>query len=374
MAGIYLHIPFCKKACHYCDFHFSTTQHLLPEMVKAISLEAALQKDYLQETVETIYFGGGTPSILSAEYLITLLEALHQHFDIDPLAEITLEANPDDINESKAVAWKQAGVNRLSIGIQSFDEKDLSWMNRAHTAKQAKEAIEVVQKAGFENLTIDLMYGTPTLTDEQWGKNVFTAIAYGIHHLSCYALTVEPATALAKMINKKTVENVDTDKQAKHFQLLTGWLQAAGFEHYEISNFAKPGYRSRHNTSYWKGRNYLGLGPSAHSFNGQSRQWNISNNALYLTSIMQGTIPFEIETLTLRQQFNEYIMTGLRTLEGISLRLIEERWGQDYKEATLVNCRKHITSGNLECINNQVRLTVAGKFMADGIAADLFSV
>jgi oxygen-independent coproporphyrinogen-3 oxidase len=374
MAGIYLHIPFCKKACHYCDFHFSTTQHLLPEMVKAISLEAALQKDYLQETVETIYFGGGTPSILSAEYLITLLEALHQHFDIDPLAEITLEANPDDINESKAVAWKQAGVNRLSIGIQSFDEKDLSWMNRAHTAKQAKEAIEEVQKAGFENLTIDLMYGTPTLTDEQWEKNVFTAITYGIHHLSCYALTVEPATALAKMINKKTVENVDTDKQAKHFQLLTGWLQAAGFEHYEISNFAKPGYRSRHNTSYWKGRNYLGLGPSAHSFNGQSRQWNISNNALYLTSIMQGTIPFEIETLTLRQQFNEYIMTGLRTLEGISLRLIEERWGQDYKEATLVNCLKHITSGNLECINNQVRLTVAGKFMADGIAADLFSV
>lgn len=343
-------------------------------MVKAISLEAALQKDYLQETVETIYFGGGTPSILSAEYLITLLEALHQHFDIDPLAEITLEANPDDINESKAVAWKQAGVNRLSIGIQSFDEKDLSWMNRAHTAKQAKEAIEEVQKAGFENLTIDLMYGTPTLTDEQWEKNVFTAITYGIHHLSCYALTVEPATALAKMINKKTVENVDTDKQAKHFQLLTGWLQAAGFEHYEISNFAKPGYRSRHNTSYWKGRNYLGLGPSAHSFNGQSRQWNISNNALYLTSIMQGTIPFEIETLTLRQQFNEYIMTGLRTLEGISLRLIEERWGQDYKEATLVNCLKHITSGNLECINNQVRLTVAGKFMADGIAADLFSV
>ena len=374
MAGIYIHIPFCKKACHYCDFHFSTTQHLLPEMVKAIALEAAMQQHYLQEPVETIYFGGGTPSLLAAEDLITLLATIQHHFDVNPLAEITLEANPDDINESKAIAWKQAGVNRLSIGIQSFDEKDLNWMNRAHTAEQAKGAIELVQKAGFENLTIDLIYGTPTLTDAQWEKNVKTAISYGIAHISCYALTVEPATALAKMINKKTIENVHTDKQAKHFQLLTGWLHAAGFEHYEISNFAKPGFRSRHNTSYWQGKKYLGLGPSAHSFNGQSRQWNISNNALYLTSIMQGSIPFEIETLTPRPQDNEYIMTGLRTLEGISLHLIEERWGLEQKDATLVNCRKHIASGNLECINDQVRLTVDGKFMADGIAADLFSV
>ena len=373
MAGIYIHIPFCKKACHYCNFHFSTSKQQMPEMVKAIGNEATIRKSYLTEKVDTIYFGGGTPSLMTEYEVETMIERLRGLFEVAEDAEISLEANPDDITEDKLMGWKEAGINRLSIGIQSFFEEDLRWMNRAHNAEQAMACIELAQKKGFTNITIDLIYGTPHLTDEKWKQNVATALALHIPHLSCYALTVEPKTALAKMIATHPSENVDADKQARHFLLLTQWLSDAGFEHYEISNFALPGFRSRHNSSYWQGKPYLGLGPSAHSFNGAGRQWNIANNALYLKSLEKGIVPFEAEILTAAQQLNEYIMTSLRTIEGISMKRVTETWGEE-KQAQLINtAQKHILRGHLILVKDILQLSAEGKFLADGIAADLFT-
>lgn len=373
MAGIYIHIPFCKKACHYCNFHFSTSHQQMPEMVKAIGNEAIIRQSYLTEKVDTIYLGGGTPSLLTKHEVKSTIEHLRELFEVAEDAEISLEANPDDITEDKLIGWKDAGINRLSIGIQSFFEEDLRWMNRAHNAAQAMACIELAQKKGFTNITIDLIYGTPHLTDEKWKLNVATALALHIPHLSCYALTVEPKTALAKMIATHPSENVDADKQARHFLLLTQWLSDAGFEHYEISNFAQPGFRSRHNSSYWQGKPYLGLGPSAHSFNGSGRQWNIANNALYLESLEKGIVPFEAEVLTAAQQLNEYIMTSLRTIEGISMKRVTEDWGNE-KQAQLINtAQKHILRGHLVLVKDILQLSAEGKFLADGIAADLFT-
>ena len=374
MAGIYIHIPFCKKACHYCDFHFSTLTKGMPELMQAIQLEAVLQRNYLTEKVNTIYFGGGTPSLVPEQELQAIIATLKEIYTITPDAEITLEANPDDITIEKAAAWKALGINRLSIGIQSFFEQDLRWMNRAHTATQAVNCIEMVQAAGFENITIDLIYGTPELTDEQWEENINRALAFQVPHLSCYALTVEPKTALAKMIADKTVADVDTDKQARHFALLLELLRHAGFEQYEISNFSKPGFRSRHNSAYWQGSHYLGLGPSAHSFNGISRQWNIRNNALYIKSITQGSIPYELEMLTDTQQLNEYIMTSLRTIEGISLERVKSGWGDTVSNELLVSAKKHLDKGYVILNGHSIQLSNSGRFLADGIASDLFSV
>jgi oxygen-independent coproporphyrinogen III oxidase len=372
MAGIYIHIPFCRKACHYCNFHFSTTHHQLPLMMESINKEIALRKDYLSTEVETIYFGGGTPSLIPIPMLQSLMNQLHQHFIISEGAEITLESNPDDINEFNLASWKAIGINRLSIGVQSFSEADLQWMNRAHSAEQAIQSIHLAKAAGFDQITVDLIYGTPVLTDEIWKTNVQTAIAAGITHLSCYALTVEPKTGLEKMIAKKQVEAVDPDKQAEHFTLLMQWMAEAGFEHYEISNFALPGCRSKHNSSYWSGKNYLGLGPSAHSFNGHSRQWNIANNSLYIQNIDKGELPFEIEVLTTEQQLNEYIMTSLRTMEGLSLTTVIHKWGEVKANTILADAKKHIGNGFAIIENEKLVLTKAGKLMADGIAADLF--
>jgi oxygen-independent coproporphyrinogen III oxidase len=373
MPGIYIHVPFCKKACHYCNFHFSTQLQLKSDLVAAICKEAVLRKTFLQEAVDTIYFGGGTPSLLSGSELEMLLNTLNEHYTIAPNAEITLEANPDDIDIDKLNDWRQAGINRLSIGIQSFFEEDLQWMNRAHNAQQAKHCIELAQTAGFYNLTIDLIYGTPGLTNERWKQNIETALTLGIPHLSCYALTVEPNTALDVMVRKGTKEEVDTDHQAIHFNILTATLQNVGFEHYEISNFAKPGFRSKHNSSYWQGKPYLGLGPSAHSFDGHvTRQWNISNNTLYISSLQQGIIPFESETLTTVQRINEYLMTGLRTIEGISLNFLEKNWGEERKQEVLKAAQLHIAQQNIQLQNQNIILTALGKFLADGIAADLF--
>lgn len=373
MPGIYIHVPFCKKACHYCNFHFSTQLQLKSDLVAAICKEAVLRKTFLQEPIDTIYFGGGTPSLLSGSELEMLLNTLSEHYTIAPNTEITLEANPDDIDTEKLNHWHQAGINRLSIGIQSFFEEDLQWMNRAHNAEQAKHCIELAQTAGFYNLTIDLIYGTPGLSNERWKQNIETALTLGIPHLSCYALTVEPNTALDVMVRKGTKEEVDTDHQATHFNILTESLQDAGFEHYEISNFAKPGFRSKHNSSYWQGKAYLGLGPAAHSFDGHiTRQWNISNNPLYISSLQQGIIPFESETLTAVQRINEYLMTSLRTIEGISLNLLESKWGEERKQAILKAAQIHIVQRNIELKNQHITLTTQGKFLADGIAADLF--
>jgi len=372
MAGIYIHIPFCKKACHYCNFHFSTSNRLQQDFVAALLQEIELRKTYITEPVSTIYFGGGTPSILPSIDIKRILTKIAEECKVDEGIEITLEANPDDITKEKLQEWRECGINRLSIGIQSFFEEDLAWMNRAHNAHQAAHCIQLAHNAGFYNLTIDLIYGTPTLSDENWKKNVDTAIALNIPHLSCYALTVEPKTALDKLIQQNKLANVDNEKQARHFELLMTWMKDAGYEHYEISNFAKPGFRSKHNSSYWQGKPYLGLGPSAHSFNGYSRQWNIANNALYIQSISKSEVPAEEEILTKEQRLNEYIMTSLRTMEGISLYKVLEDFGEDKYRTILKTASSHLQHNHLTLENDHLITTAEGKLLADGIAADLF--
>ena len=337
-------------------------------MLATLLKETELQKDYLgNELVETIYFGGGTPSLLQIEDLRLQIEKLKQIFSISEVAEITLEANPDDINEEKLAGWKEIGINRLSIGVQSFFEEDLLWMNRAHNAQQAIDNLQLVIKQ-FDNITIDLIYGHPLLSNEKWKQNVEKVIALNIPHISCYALTVEPKTPLSKMIKEKKKEDVQQEKQAEQFLLLMQWLEDAGYEHYEISNFAKPGFRSRHNSSYWEGKKYLGLGPSAHSFNGESRQWNISNNNTYIESLEKNRIHFEKETLTPSQKTNEYIMTALRTKEGLDLEKLPGSVSHDLRVAS----KKFIGSGKLILQKNKLILTKEGKLFADGIAAELF--
>lgn len=369
MAGIYIHIPFCKQACHYCNFHFSTSLRQKNELVVALLKEIELRLNELEnEKIETIYFGGGTPSLLQIEDLQLQIEKIFSLFLVSKDAEVTLETNPDDITEKNLEGWKEIGITRLSIGIQSFFEEDLQWMNRAHTSEQAIDNLQLA-KQYFDNITIDLIYGTPLLTNEKWKQNVDTAISYKIPHLSCYALTVEPKTPLQKMISLHKTDDVNPDKQSEQFLLLMQWLEETGYEHYEISNFAKPGFRSRHNSSYWQGKNYLGIGPSAHSLNGSSRQWNISNNNQYIESIRNGIIPFEKEVLTPTQQLNEYIMTSLRTIEGLDLDKVGEVAGSKLKTAG----KRYIESGLMKVEDQFLQLTKEGKLLADGIAAALFS-
>lgn len=338
-------------------------------MLDSLLKETELQKDYLgNELVETIYFGGGTPSILQISDLRLQIDKIRQTFNISKNAEITLEANPDDINEEKLAGWKEIGITRLSIGVQSFFEEDLLWMNRAHNAQQAIDNLQLAIEQ-FSNITIDLIYGHPLLTNEKWKQNVEKVIALNIPHISCYALTVEPKTPLSKMIKEKKKEDVQQEKQAEQFLLLMQWLEDAGYEHYEISNFSKPGFRSRHNSSYWQRKKYLGLGPSAHSFNGESRQWNISNNHIYVESLGKNKISFEKETLTPSQKTNEYIMTSLRTQEGLDLDNLPGSVSYELRVAS----KKFIESGKLILKENKLILTKEGKLFADGIAAELFT-
>ena len=372
MAGIYIHIPFCKQACNYCNFYFSTQQKYVPEVVDAIVAEAELRKDYLTDNIETIYFGGGTPSLLNSLQLNKILTTLYHSFKINNEAEITLEANPDDINELALQSWKKIGINRLSIGVQSFTAVDLQWMNRAHNHTTALQSLQMATQY-FDNISIDLIYGTPTLSNQQWLSNIKTAIDMGIKHLSCYALTVEPQTALQQLIAKKKVAAVDAEHQAKHFELLIKILFANGYEQYEISNFAKANFRSKHNSSYWKGKSYIGLGPSAHSYNGTSRQWNINNNALYIKSIQNKIIPAEIEILTKIQQQNELVMIGLRTAEGINLNQFKNRFGVTQLDNLLHQAQVYIDKHLAIIEFNFLKLTNSGKLMADGIAANLFA-
>ena len=374
MAGIYIHIPFCKKACNYCNFHFSVNQKLMPEIVSAIVKEAIIRQSYLSQKIETVYFGGGTPSLLSGNQLSFILNELRNIFSFSADVEITLEANPDDISVEKLAEWKEAGINRLSIGIQSFFEEDLQWMNRAHDAKQALASISNAKKAGFDNISIDLIYGGPTLTNEHWQENLQIAIEFLVPHLSCYALTVEPKTVLAKKINNKELVDIDQEKQATHFNQLQAFASLAGYEHYEISNLALAGKKSKHNSNYWSGEHYLGLGPAAHSFNGKSRQWNIANNSLYSTSIQQDIIPFEIEFLSVTQQLNEYIMTSLRTSDGIDLNNIVSIAGESMLAMVLKDSEKYIEHGKMVLNSGHLLLTKQGKFYADGISADLFQL
>jgi oxygen-independent coproporphyrinogen III oxidase len=373
MAGIYLHIPFCKKACHYCDFHFSTSPQYKDQMLQALSQEIDLRKNYLAgETIETIYFGGGTPSLLSADELQILIGAITDLYEVSPSAEITLEANPDDLNPQKVREFRQTLINRFSIGIQSFFEDDLKWMNRAHTAREAQSSIKRVQDAGFENITADLIYGFPLLSNPKWEHNIQQLIELQIPHISSYSMTVEPATALSSFIKKGEQKPMDEGQSTAQFLILMEQLIEAGFEHYEISNFAKPGLYSKHNSNYWEGVSYLGIGPSAHSFNGESRQWNISNNSNYIDQIGLKKIPAEIEVLSTENRINEYIMTSLRTSKGMSLQKITERFGSDYSNEVRDGLEPFADKNWINLKDQIVTLTTDGKLFADHIASELF--
>ena len=372
MAGIYIHIPFCRKACHYCNFHFSTTLDQSDRMIDSIVREIILSNPGKKSPIETIYFGGGTPSILDTVQIERLLNTIYNLFEVKAGAEITMEANPDDITTEKAKAWKAMGINRFSIGIQSFFEEDLKWMNRAHDAQQSRRCIEIIKEEGFNNFSIDLIYGTPGQTHKRWLENLEIAIHEKIPHLSCYALTVEEGTALDSMIKSGKKEKVDSDQQSLCFDSLVQKTKESGYRHYEISNFALSGMESKHNQSYWKGIPYWGFGPAAHSFDGKSRSWNVANNMEYIKSIENNKIPSEIELLSEADQLNEYIMTSLRCDTGINKNYIIENWGEE----KLLQVRKEINVAiELGRVNEDqfsFKLTDQGRFFADGIASSLF--
>ena len=373
MAGIYIHIPFCKKACHYCDFHFSTSPQYKTEMIQALRSELILKKDYVgTEQIETIYFGGGTPSVLSADELGMLIHEITEYYPVSASPEITLEANPDDLSPQKVKELRQIPVNRFSLGIQSFFEEDLKWMNRAHNAAEAHGSIKRVQDAGFENITADLIYGFPLLSDDKWEYNVRQLIELQIPHISSYAMTVEPATALAAQIKQGVQKPMNESQSASQFMMLMEELAVAGFEHYEISNFAKPGWHSKHNSNYWEGVSYIGIGPSAHSYNGESRQWNVSNNMKYISALEGNKIPFEIEHLTMANRINEYIMTSLRTSKGMDLNLISQRFHNDYNSQILEGLEPFFEKEWVIINDQKVTLSKEGKLFADHIASELF--
>jgi oxygen-independent coproporphyrinogen-3 oxidase len=373
-AGVYFHIPFCKKACHYCNFHFSTSLQHKNELVEALLKEIDITRGKNTRLITSVYFGGGTPSLLLRKELRAILEKTRSSFKLQPDVEISFEVNPDDMNDATVPFWKQQGINRLSIGIQSFRDEDLAWMNRAHTASQAFSAIALAKDSGFTNYSIDLIYGVPGLSDDAWKSNLQQAILLGVPHISAYALTVEPRTALDAMINKGKKEPVEPEQQARQFLILMEMMEQAGYEHYEISNFALPGMRSRHNSSYWQGIPYFGFGPSAHSYDGICRYWNISQNMEYIESLESGIIPYEKEELTAGQKLNEYIMTSLRTIEGIRITHVQDNWGVENAELLQKNSEKYMSRGMLTRVNNSIVLTREGKLFADGIAADLFQL
>lgn len=374
MAGIYIHIPFCKKACHYCNFHFSTSNDGIESMILAIEKEILLREEIHNQEISTIYFGGGTPSIIPINLLTRILKSIHSKYNVSSNAEITLEANPDDITQERSMEWKSIGINRFSIGIQSFVESDLQWMNRAHNSIQSKKSIEIIQSAGFKNFSIDLIYGTPGQTIEQWNDNLEIAFGFNTPHLSCYALTVEEGTALHKMIANNKKQNVDSDLQSIFFETLMNRARQAGYSHYEISNFAKPKMESKHNTAYWEGISYWGFGPSAHSFDGNKRRWNISHNIDYIKSVENNIVPFEEEILDEVDHLNEYIMTSLRRKNGIEKSVIIKRWGSTCLNQIDNEISPFVNSGKVENSQTHYLLKDEGKFFADGIAAALFAL
>ncbi len=372
MSGIYIHIPFCKQACHYCDFHFSTSMKKKDEMVLALAKEIKLRKsEFKNEIVETIYFGGGTPSILSSKDIRLLMDAVFQNYTVIENPEITVEANPDDLSKERIIELSKNRINRLSIGIQSFFEEDLQLMNRAHNSEEARACLEFATQY-FDNITIDLIYGIPNMSNEKWLQNIETALSFGIPHISSYALTVEPKTALHNFIQKGIIPQPDDEVASIHFNLLVEKLEENGFIHYELSNFGKEGYFSKNNSAYWLGKKYIGIGPSAHSYDGTQRGWNVSNNSLYLKSIQEDKLPSETEILTKTDRYNEYIMTGLRTMWGISLARIEAEFGISYLEHLNHQAAHYIEEHLLFMDENILKTTKKGKFLSDGIASDLF--
>ena len=344
------------------------------ELVNALVTELELRKgEFGDKTVETIYFGGGTPSLLSKEELDMLIGAVYKNYKVSETPEITLEANPDDLSEKTILQLSKSPVNRLSIGIQSFFETDLKLMNRAHDASEAKQCLEMATRY-FDNISLDLIYGIPGSTNQQWEENIEMALSFGVNHISSYALTVEPKTALASFIEKGVVENVDDALAERQFHILTETLANSGFVHYELSNFGKEGYFSRNNSAYWQGKSYLGIGPSAHSFNGVQRSWNVRNNAKYIKAIENKELPSEIETLTTTDKYNEYVMTGLRTIWGVSLEKVRHDFGKVYEDYLLITSQRHIKKHLLYIEDDKLLITKKGKFLSDGIASDLFKI
>jgi oxygen-independent coproporphyrinogen-3 oxidase len=374
VSGIYIHIPFCKKACHYCNFHFSTNQNSKSAFIEAVCRELILRKsEYASDEIQSIYFGGGTPTVLDVTELNTILKTVYKNYKVSETAEITLEANPDDLDLEKIKQLSNTKINRLSIGIQSFHESELSAMNRAHDAEDAKKCLELAT-AYFDNITIDLMFGMPTMSIELWRQNLRIAFEFGIKHLSCYSLTVEPKTALEHFIKKGSHPPMDDELAAQHFEVLLEETSAQGLTHYETCSFGHPDYFSKHNTSYWLGKTYMGVGPSAHSFDGSKRSWNVSNNSKYIKALEVDKLPFESEVLSVENRFNEYVMTGLRTIWGISLEKIEADYGVKIKDHLLQNSKKFISSNTLVIEDNHLKITTSGKFLSDGIASDLFLI
>ena len=384
MSGIYIHIPFCKQACHYCDFHFSTSMKKKEEMVLALAKELQMRKsEFKDEIVETIYFGGGTPSVLTTDEINFLISEVYKNYTVAENPEITLEANPDDLSKERIIELSKSPINRLSIGIQSFFEDDLKMMNRAHNSAEAKECLEEATKY-FDNISLDLIYGIPGMSNKKWKQNIETALSFGIPHISSYALTVEPKTALSKLIQTGKIAKPKDEVAEEHFQILVETLESNGFIHYELSNFGKQNYFSKNNSAYWLGKKYLGIGPSAHSYDGISRSWNISNNAAYLKSLEENKLPSETEILSKTDRYNEYIMTGLRTIWGVSLDRIEKEFGKEYLDYLHKQSDKHIQNKVLEIVASSASVfgrngigkilkpTQKGKFLADGIASDLF--
>jgi len=375
MAGIYFHIPFCRKACHYCDFHFSTNLTGRTQMLAAMKTDLCLQHDFLGgEEIKTIYFGGGTPSLLTRGELASLLNEVHILFQVSAKAEVTLEANPDDVTFEKVIEWVKLGINRVSLGVQSFFDEDLVWMNRSHSAGQALSAISTLQQGGVSNLSVDLIYGFPLLSDEKLALNVEKVLEFGIPHLSCYSMTVEPKTALAFQIGQGRSPELDEDKAANQFLYLIDRLTRAGYDHYEISNFSLPGQHSIHNTNYWRGERYLGVGPSAHSYDRELRRNNISNNHQYVKFVDEGTTYFDQEFLTEKDKFNEYIMLNLRTMWGLDLNNVESLFGAEYAAYLQGAVLRSLKDGHLDLSSEKViRLTGNGKLVADKVLLALFA-
>ena len=373
MAGIYLHIPFCRQACHYCDFHFSTNAEIKEQLIHAMGEEISLQRDYLNnEPVSTIYFGGGTPSLLSPFDVAALLRAIHRTFTVSPDTEVTLEANPDDITEEGLRALRSIGINRLSIGIQSFDDDILQYLNRAHNSQSATRSVEIARAAGFTNISIDLIYAIPGLSSQEWNRTVTKALNLQPQHISAYTLTIEEKTAFGNWLAKGKLVPVAEALAAEQMEMLVTALTSNGFRHYEISNFALPGFESRHNNNYWKGGKYLGIGPSAHSYNGATRQNNVSNNHLYVRAIKMKKIPAETEVLQKGEQINEYILTTLRTDDGCDLHFLKSHLGYDVLSLHKRYLQELENHNLIAVVGQHLKLTDAGKLLADKISSDLF--
>ncbi|WP_299154314.1 radical SAM family heme chaperone HemW [uncultured Christiangramia sp.] len=371
MSGIYIHIPFCKQACHYCDFHFSTSTKKKGQLVEMLGRELKLRKNEIPGTIQTIYFGGGTPSLLSSEELESIFLSINQNFEVSDSAEITLEANPDDLSEEVLKVLNDSPVNRLSIGVQSFFEADLKLMNRAHNATEALESLKLAKRY-FDNISIDLIYGIPGQSDKQWIENLEIALELDIPHISSYALTVEPKTALETFIKKGKIQPVTDEKFRKHFDILVQKLTSAEFEHYEFSNYGKPGFHSENNMAYWLGKAYLGIGPSAHSYDGKTRSWNVANNSLYISALAENKIPQQQEVLSLTDSYNEYIMTRLRTKFGVNSEDIHRNFGKLYEQHFIMEVQVFLENGQIEKRDSGFHISEKGKFLSDGIAAELF--